>query len=240
MTEFFKLPVFGIGITLIAFFGALALRKKIKFVLFNPVLIASALIILFLVIFDVSFTDYNKGGKYLSFFLGPAIVALGVLFFEKYQLIKHNFYPFLLAVCCGGVISILSVASITVLMNAPEVIIRSIIPLSVTTPIAIEISQITHGIPSITAGVVIAVGIFGNTMGPVFLKGVGIKSKTAMGTALGTAAHGIGTARAIEEGHLPGAYSGLAMCVNGILTTLIAPYVVHWIVGYVEGSQFII
>ena len=233
MSEFFKLPIFGISITLIAFFTALALRKKIKFVLFNPVLIASALIILFLVIFDIRFTDYNKGGKYVSFFLGPAIVALGVLFFEKYQLIKHNIYPFLIAVCCGGLISILSVSFIAVLMNAPDVIIRSIIPLSVTTPIAIEISQITHGIPSITAGVVIAVGIFGNTIGPAFLQALGIKSKTAMGTALGTAAHGIGTARAIEEGHLPGAYSGLAMCINGILTTLVAPYVVLWIVGSV-------
>lgn len=231
MTEFFKLPIFGILITLIAFFSALALRKKIKFALFNPVLIASALIILFLVVFNVSFTDYNKGGKYLSFFLGPAVVALGVLFYEKYQLIKHNFYPFLLAVGCGGLISILSVSFISIFMNAPDVIMRSIIPLSVTTPIAIEISQITHGIPSITAGVVIAVGIFGNTIGPGFLKGLGIKSKTALGTALGTAAHGIGTARAIEEGHLPGAYSGLAMCVNGILTTLIAPYVVLWVIG---------
>ncbi len=240
MSEFFKLPIFGISITLIAFFGALALRKKIKFVLFNPVLIASALIILFLLVFDVSFTDYNKGGKYLSFFLGPAIVALGVLFFEKYQLIKHNIYPFLLAVCCGGIISILCVSLIAVFMNAPDVLIRSMIPISVTTPIAIEITKITHGIPSITAGVVIAVGIFGNAFGPAFLKLLGIKSKTAMGTALGTAAHGIGTARAIEEGQLPGAYSGLAMCVNGILTTMIAPYVVVWIVGYVKGSQFLI
>lgn len=231
MTEFFKLPIFGIGITLIVFFGAIGLRKKIRFVLFNPVLIASAVIILFLVVFEVSFTDYNVGGKYISFFLGPSIVALGVLFFEKYQLIKHNIYPFLLAVCCGGIFSICSVSLIAVLMNAPEVIIRSVIPISVTTPIAIEITKITHGIPSITAGVVIAVGIFGNAFGPGFLKGIGIKSKTAMGTALGTAAHGIGTARAIEEGHLPGAYSGLAMCVNGVLTTLIAPYVVAWIVG---------
>lgn len=231
MTELYKLPVFGIVITLIAFFSARALRAKIKFVLFNPVLVAIALIILFLVVMDISFDDYNKGGKVLSFFLGPSIVALGVLFFEKYQLIKHNIYPFLLAVCCGGIISIFSVSLITVVMNAPDVIIKSIVPLSVTTPIAIEITKITQGIPSITAGVVIAVGIFGNAFGAGFLKLVGIKSETAMGTALGTAAHGIGTARALEVGHLSGAYSGLAMCVNGILTTLIAPYVVIWILG---------
>ena len=190
-------------------------------------------LVLFLVVFDVSIADYNKGGIYVSFFLGPTIVALGVLFFEKYQMIKHNIYPFLFAVCCGGIISIFSVSCIAIFMNAPEELIRSIIPISVTTPIAIEITKITQGIPSITAGVVIVVGIFGSAVGPAFLKGLGIKSITAMGTALGTASHGIGTARAIEEGHLPGAYSGLAMCVNGVLTTLIAPYVVIWIVGSV-------
>jgi predicted murein hydrolase (TIGR00659 family) len=231
MTAFYNLPVFGIVITLVAFFAARALRTKIKFVLFNPVLIAITLIILFLVVFEVSFTDYNKGGRYLTFFLGPSIVALGVLFFEKYQLIKHNIYPFLLAVCCGGIMSILSVSLLTIFMNAPEVVIKSIVSLSVTTPIAIEITKITEGIPSLTAGVLIAVGVFGNAFGPGFLKLIGIKSETAMGTALGTAAHGIGTARALEVGHLSGAYSGLAMCVNGILTTLIAPYVVVWMVG---------
>lgn len=231
MTELYNLPIFGIVMTLVAFFSARALRAKIKFVLFNPVLIAITLIILFLVVFEVSFEDYNKGGKYLTFFLGPSIVALGVLFFEKYQLIKHNIYPFLMAVCCGGIISILSVSLLTIFMNAPDVIIKSIVSLSVTTPIAIEITKITEGIPSLTAGVVIAVGIFGNAFGPGFLKLIGLKSETAMGTALGTAAHGIGTARALEVGHLSGAYSGLAMCVNGILTTLIAPYVVIWIVG---------
>lgn len=231
MTDFYQLPVFGILLTVVVFFAARALRSKIKFVLFNPVLVAITLIILFLVVFDIPYEDYNKGGQYLSFFLGPAIVALGVLFYEKYQLIKHNIYPFLLAVGCGGIISIASVSLISIAMHAPDVIIRSLVSMSVTTPIAIEITKITEGIPSLTAGVVIAVGVFGNAFGSGFLKLVGIKSKTAVGTALGTAAHGIGTARAIEIGPVPGAYSGLAMCVNGLLTTLISPYVVLWIVG---------
>lgn len=236
MIEFFKLPIFGVFITLFAFFVAQALRAKIKFVLFNPVLIAITLIILCLVVFDISFTHYNEGGKFLSFFLGPSIVALGVLFFEKYELIKHNIFPFLLAVCIGGIISIVSVSLIAIWMNAPDIVIRSIVSKSVTTPIAIEITKITNGIPSITAGVVIAVGIFGNAFGPAFLKGLGIKSKTALGAALGTAAHGIGTARALEEGHLTGAYSGLAMCVNGLITTLVSPYFVIWIIEITQHS----
>lgn len=230
MTEFFELPIFGVFITLFAFFIAQAIKTKTKFVLFNPVLIAITLIILFLVVFDINFSDYNSGGKYLSFFLGPSIVALGVLFYEKYKLIKHNIFPFLWAVSIGGIISVISVSFIAIFMNAPDIIVRSIVSKSVTTPIAIEITNITNGIPSITAGVVIAVGIFGNAFGPAFLKLLGIKSTTALGTALGTAAHGIGTARALEEGHLTGAYSGLAMCVNGLITTIISPYFIVWII----------
>jgi predicted murein hydrolase (TIGR00659 family) len=240
MTEFFKLPIFGVFITIFAFFIAQALRTKIKFVLFNPVLIAITLIILFLTFFDIDFSNYNEGGKYLSFFLAPSIVALGVLFYEKYELIKHNVFPFLLAASLGGIISIISVSLIAIFMNAPDIIIRSIISKSVTTPIALEITKITNGIPAITAGVVIMIGIFGNAFGPSFLKLLGIKSKTAVGTALGTAAHGIGTARALEDGHLTGAYSGLAMCVNGLITTIISPYFVSWILAFAKSNQYLI
>ena len=236
MIEFVKLPIFGVFITLFAFFIAQALKKKIKYVLFNSVFIAVTLIILFLVFFDINFSDYNEGGKYLSFFLAPSIVALGVLFFEKYELIKHNIYPFLMAVSIGGIISIFSVSFIAIFMNAPDFIIKSLVSKSVTTPIAIEITKVINGIPSITAGVVIAVGIFGNAFGPAFLKLLGIKSKTALGTALGTAAHGIGTARALEEGHLTGAYSGLAMCVNGIITTIISPLFVIWMIEFILNN----
>ncbi|TVZ57527.1 putative murein hydrolase (TIGR00659 family) [Flavobacteriaceae bacterium MAR_2010_105] len=232
MGELFKSPIFGAFITLLAFFVAQNIRKKVKFVLFNPVLIAITLIILCLVVFEINFSDYNVGGKYLSFFLGPSIVALGVLFFEKYELIKSNLPPFLLAVTVGGILSVISVALIALCLNATDVIIRSIVSKSVTTPIAIEISKIIEGIPSITAGVVIMVGIFGNAFGPGFLKLMGIKSKNALGAALGTAAHGIGTARALEDGQLTGAYSGLAMCVNGIVTTLITPYFIIWVIDF--------
>jgi predicted murein hydrolase (TIGR00659 family) len=229
MDELYRQPVFGVFLTLLAFYVALAIRKRSKNVLLNPVLVAVSLIILVLISFDISFDDYNEGGKFLTFFLGPSVVALGVLFYEKFNEIKHNFIPFFISVFIGGSVAIISVAVIAIMLHAPEVITRSLASKSVTTPIAVEVTQILKGIPSITAGVVIAVGIFGNAFGPAILKVLGIRSKHAMGTALGTAAHGIGTARALEEGELTGAYSGLAMCVNGIITAFAAPYVTEWI-----------
>ena len=229
MNEIFKQPVFGVFITLLAFYLAQAIRNKSKSVLLNPVLVAVSFIILVLVSFDIKFKDYNEGGKFLTFFLGPSVVALGVLFYEKYNEIKHNLLPFIISVVTGGTVAIISVSVIAILLHAPEVITRSIASKSVTTPIAIEVTEILDGIPAITAGVVIAVGIFGNAFGPGILRLLGIKNKNALGTALGTAAHGIGTARALEEGKLTGAYSGLAMCVNGILTAFIAPFFTEWI-----------
>lgn len=229
MNEFFELPIFGVFITLLAFYIAGTIKQRYKFILLNPVLVAISLIITFLVAFDLDFEDYNRGGQYLGFFLGPSVVALGVLFYEKYRQIQHNLVPFLAAVCIGGVFSIVNVVLICVFMNAPDMIIKSIAPKSITTPMAVEVSEIVGGVPSITAGVVIAVGIFGNAFGPAILRFLNITSQAAIGAALGTAAHGIGTARALEDGELTGAYSGLALCVNGVLTSIITPLAIRYL-----------
>ena len=142
MSDFFQQPLFGIFITVLAFQVAQYIKSKSKFVLFNPVLVSVVFIIVFLLIFNIDFEDYNVGGQYLSFLLGPTVVALGVLFYEKYEQIKSNFLPFISAILIGGVLSIVSVCGIALLLGAPEVIIKSLAPKSVTTPIAIEITKI--------------------------------------------------------------------------------------------------
>ncbi|MFD1094858.1 LrgB family protein [Salegentibacter chungangensis] len=231
MTAFFQLPIFGVFLTILLYFLAKRLKRKWNYLLLNPVLISITFIIIFLLLFDIEFKDYNRGGKYISFFLGPSVVALGVFFYEKYEEIKQNLKPFLFAVLLGGISGVISIVLLLMLFKAPELLIKSLAAKSVTTPIAIEITKITGGIPEITAGIVIAVGIFGNAFGPAFLRIMGIKEKVALGTALGTAAHGIGTARAFEEGKLPGVYSGLAMCLNGIITALLTPFLLSWFLG---------
>lgn len=227
MQEFFQLPVFGVLISISAYMGAEKLQKKFNYPFFNPVLIAILFIIGFLLVFNIDFETYNRGGKYISFFLGPSIVALGVFFYEKYEEVKQNLKVFLITVFIGGISGVLSVVMILYLLQAPDFLIKSLAAKSVTTPIAIEISRLIEGVPEVTAGVVLAAGVFGNAFGPFLLKKLGIKSKIAIGTALGTTSHGIGTARAFEEGKLPGVYSGLAMCVNGIITALITPYLLE-------------
>ena len=226
MKEIFLLPVFGIFITLLAYAGAIRIKKKWNYILLNPVLLAVSFIIVFLLVFDIDFEEYNEGGKFLSFFLGPAVVALGVFFYERYTEIKENLKAFVLAVIAGGISGILSIIVFLKFFNIPVFIIKSLAAKSVTAPIAIEITRLVGGVPEVTTSIVIAVGIFGNAFGPLILRILGIQSKIAIGTSLGTAAHAIGTARAFEEGKLPGVYSGIAMCLNGVITAFLTPYIV--------------
>ncbi|UZH56711.1 LrgB family protein [Salinimicrobium tongyeongense] len=228
MNFFFLWAIFGIGITLV--FYALAGRiKRFKIPFLNPVLLAIVGIIIFLKVFDIPFEAYNKGGKILTYFLGPAVVALGAFFYEKYEELRKDLRLLSIAVIIGGICGVVSIVVFMLLLGMPLFLIQSLAAKSVTTPIAVEITKNVGGIPDITAGIVIAVGVFGNVFGLYFLNKMGITSQRAIGAALGTAAHGIGTARAIEEGVIPGVYSGIAMCLNGIVTAVSTPVILHLI-----------
>lgn len=227
MRDILQFPFFGIILTLLFYFLARRLRSKWNVFFLNPVFLSVTGIIFFLIFFDIRFEAYNESGKVLTFFLGPAVVALGAFFYEKYEQLRKELRVLFLAVATGGVCGVLSITLFLILLDMPDFLIRSLASKSVTTPIAIEITKVVGGIPDITAGIVIAVGIFGNACGPFFLKHTGIKNKKAIGAALGTAAHGIGTARALEEGEIPGIYSGIAMCLNGIITAFLAPLILY-------------
>ena len=231
MTLFFEQPIFGVTLTLLAYYLSGVLKQKFDYILFNRILVSVVLIILVLLVLEVDFNHYNIGGKYISFFLGPSVVALGVFLYEKLEEVKQDLKPFMISVVLGGFLGMLSVLGILMLWNAPEILSRSLIAKSVTTPIAIEITKITEGLPEITAGIVIITGILGNAIGAPFLIKLGITNPIAIGTALGTTAHGIGTARAFEINKSAGVYSGLAMCFNGLLTALFAPYILLWLFG---------
>lgn len=226
MSFYLLLPIFGIAITLV-FYLLFRRTGKLKIVFLNPVLLTIAGIIIFLKVFNISFETYHEGGKILTYFLGPAVVALGAFFYEKYEELRKDLKLLSIAVIIGGICGVVSIVVFLLALGLPLFLIKSLASKSVTTPIAIEITGAVGGIPDITAGIVIAVGIFGNAFGPFFLKQLGITDKRAIGAALGTAAHGIGTARALEEGKIPGVYSGIAMCLNGIITAIFTPFLLY-------------
>ncbi len=223
--------VIWIGITLGIYFTAQAGYIKLGWLLLHPVLVSIFLIIFLLQHFDVDYRVYNSGGKFISFFLGPSVVALGVLLHEKTEVIKKSATAISIALITGGLTGIISVILTAWALHGNPEIIASLAPKSVTTPIAIVISERIGGIPPLTAIIVILVGVFGAAFGPLFLRYTGIHDKIAFGIAMGAASHGVGTARAIEEGKLEGAASGLAMCLNGIITALATPYILEALSG---------
>lgn len=176
-------------------------------------------------ILGISYESFQKGSRIISFMLGPTVVVLGYLLYEQVAHLRENAVSIITSVFVGCVTGILSVIFIARYFGADHALIVSLEPKSVTTPIAMSIAEKSGGIPSIAAVVVIVVGIFGGIVGPFVLEKLGIRSKIAWGLALGSAAHGLGTARAMELGTIEGAISGLAIGVMGIMTAILVPVI---------------
>lgn len=220
--EFFLLAAtFGI------YFFARLLQKKTGFVLLNPILLTIAVLILFLKMADISFETYNKGGYLIEFWLKPAVVALGVPLYLQLKKIKKQLLPILLSQLAGCIIGVVSVVLTAKLMGASQEVILSLAPKSVTTPIAIEVSRSLGGIPSLTAAVVVCVGLLGAILGLKAMKLMRVDSPIAQGLSLGTAAHAVGTSTAMDISSKYGAYASLGLTLNGIFTALLTPTILQ-------------
>lgn len=216
--EFFLLAVtFGL------FFFAKLLQKRTGVMLLNPILLTIALLILFLKTAGISYETYNKGGHFIEFWLKPAIVALGVPLYLQLETIRKQLLPILLSQLAGCVVGVVSVVLIAKALGASDEIIYSLAPKSVTTPIAMEVTQSLGGIPSLTAAVVVSVGLLGGIVGFKTMKLTRIGSPMAQGLSLGAAAHAVGTSTAMDISRKYGAFASLGLILNGIFTALLTP-----------------
>lgn len=218
-TEFILLLIFG------SYLLGQWIFKKTKFPLLHPLIVAIAIIIAFLKISDVSYSKFEQGSQFVSFMLGPSVVALGYVLYEQINYLKGNVISILTAIFLGSVTGIVSVIILARITGAEQTLIASLEPKSVTTPIAMSIAQQSGGIPAITAVVVIFCGILGSIIGPPILKLLHIDSSIAKGLAMGASSHGVGTAKAMEMGVIEGALSGLAIGLMGIMTALLIPLI---------------
>ena len=220
--EFFLLAItFGI------FFLTKLLQKKTGVMLLNPILLTIAILIIFLKMTNISYETYNKGGHLIEFWLKPAVVALGVPLYLQLETIKKQLLPILLSQLAGCIVGVISVVLIAKLMGASDEIIYSLAPKSVTTPIAMEVTKTLGGIPSLTAAVVVSVGLFGSILGFKAKKLPRIGSPLAQGLSLGAAAHAVGTSTAMEKSSIYGAFASLGLTLNGIFTALLTPTILQ-------------
>ena len=200
-----------------------AVYRRIRMPLLHPVLLTFVAVIVFLRAADIGYARYQEATGILDFALGMSVVALGYLLYEQVEQLRGSLLPVGIATLAGCVAGVLSVVYIAMAFGAGREILNSIAPKSVTVPIAVSVSGPLGGIVPVTSVVVFCVGIFGSIFGEWILRRCGVRDAEARGFALGAAAHGIGTARAIEMGAVEGALSGLAMALMGLATALLMP-----------------
>jgi predicted murein hydrolase (TIGR00659 family) len=217
--------LFGIMISLFAFEVSCYIYKKTKVPFFNPLLISIIIVIGVLVGLNLNFETYNKGGQFISIFLGPATVILAVPLYKQISLLKKHAGPILVGIFIGSSVGIISIILLSHAFELNEILIKSLTPKSVTTPIGMEISKQMQGIVPITVAAIVISGIIGSIVGNPICKVLKIKSKIALGVSLGTASHAVGTAKALELGETEGAMSSLAIGIAGLMTVFLAPFI---------------
>ncbi|MBF0575821.1 LrgB family protein [Dysgonomonas sp. GY617] len=204
--------------------------KKTRVAILHPLIISIAIIILFLNVTKMDYDTFQRGGQFVSFLLGPSVVALGYILYQQMSYLKGNVVSILTSIFVGSVTGIVSVILLAKITGADDALIMTLEPKSVTTAIAMNISAQSGGIPSLTAVIVLFCGIFGGIIGPFVLRILGIKSSIAKGLAMGASAHSVGTVKAMEMGVIEGAISGLAIGLMGVMTALLIPFI-HQIIS---------
>ncbi len=223
-------PLLHLTLTLLAYLiGDRIYRRFGMNPLLNPVVIAIVILVTLLVATGTSYERFFAGAQFVHFLLGPATVALAIPLYNQFDRVRRSAGPLLAAVVLGSLAASLSAIGIALLLGAAPEIVASIAPKSVTTPIAMGIAEQLGGLPSLTAVLVILTGVTGAMLGPPLLNLLRIRDWRARGLAIGVAAHGIGTARAMQVNEVAGAFSGLAMGLNALATAILLPLLWSWL-----------
>jgi predicted murein hydrolase (TIGR00659 family) len=224
MKELCNSPFFGIFLSIAAFGAGAAIQKKTRLLICNPLLIAVLLITGVLLIFKIPYEYFYSGGVFIDLFLSPVIACLGVSIYSRIEVLKKNWLPILAGCTAGSVSSMLSVLGLCKIFRLDEAVTRSLLPKSVTSPIALSIASEHGGIAPIAVAAVIFTGILGSLFSPLLIKLFRLKNPVTAGLSIGASSHAIGTARAFEIGETEGAMSSLAMGLCGVITVILGTF----------------
>lgn len=199
------------------------LKKKFGWAILNPLLVAVVLVVACLLVFHIDYQDYNESAKYISYLLTPSTVCLAIPLYKQLELLKKNFAAVMAAIIAGVAASTVSIWAMSLVFGLGHQHYVTLLPKSITTAIGMGVSEEAGGIVTITVMCIIITGIFGNIIAEIVFKLIRLKNPIARGLALGTSAHAIGTAKALELGEIEGAMSSLAIAVAGLLTVAAVP-----------------
>lgn len=223
--EWLESPLLGLCLTGIAYLLASRLNKYKMFSKLPPVCLAAAGILIVLKALPVDVQDYNRGADFITYILGPATIALALPLVNNVDILKKNWKIILAGVTIATIIGISSVFFVAEGLKAATPIVLSLVPKSVTTPIAIEVSKSIGGIPELTSFIVIITGLMGALLGHRILKLAGVKNNISIGLAIGASSHVFGTSKCVEKNETQAAISGVALILVGLLTSVFAPII---------------
>ena len=216
---------FGFVITIVIYYICVQIKNKTKNSLLNPLLMTTIIIVTILLLCNIKYDTYNNGAKYISYFLTPTTVCLAIPLFKQIRTLKKNIIAIISGVLAGVLANAAVIVILVKILGMSNELGTSLLPKSITTPIALGVVQELGGLSSITVFAVILSGIIGAVIAPTIFKILKIKEDVSQGLACGTASHGSGTTTALELGEIQGAISGLAITVTGVITTMIVPIV---------------
>lgn len=211
---------FGVFISLAGYEAGLFLKRKIKSPLCNPLLLSILIVLAVLLVLHVDYEAYNEGAKYLSYLLTPATVCLAIPLYRQMELLKEYKKAIIAGITAGVFTSLTTVLALAAAFGLNHRQYVTLLPKSITTAIGMGVSEELGGIVTITVAVIIITGILGNVIGEALLKMLRIKEEIAVGIALGSASHAVGTTKAMELGEIQGATSSLSIVVAGIITVI--------------------
>lgn len=224
MTDFIiNSTYFGVVITIAMFIIATIINKKWPNPFTTPLFLATMFVIAILLSFKIPYKTYNETAKYLTYFLVPVTVCFAVPMYRQLNLLKQHIWSILIAMLMGVIVSVVSICILVLLLGLSDIIARSLVSISVTTALAIGITQKLGGMVSLTVSAVIITGILGASVSDKLCKWMRLKNAVSRGLAIGNASHAAGTVKAMEMGKIEGSFSSLAIVLSGLMTAVIAP-----------------
>ena len=218
---------FGSAITIVMFIVATIINKKWPNPFTTPLFLATMFIIAILLSFKIPYETYNNTAKYLTYFLVPVTVCFAVPMYRQMPLLKKHILIILFAMLVGVIASVVSICILVILLGLSDIIARSLVSISVTTALAIGITQKLGGMVSLTVSAVIITGILGASVSDKLCKWMKLQSPISRGLAIGNASHAAGTVKAMEMGKIEGSFSSLAIVLSGLMTAIIAPIAIY-------------
>lgn len=231
MSEFVSNPLFGLALSILAYLVGMLIYRRFPHPLTTPLLLSAIFIIIFLKVTGISYQDYYQGGVYLNNLIVPSTVALGIPIYKSFHLMKHHARSILFGSLLAVVVNTSFTALVAKIFGMDFFLAISLFPKSVTTAMAVGITEKLQGLTTVTLVVVVATGILTSVIGPTLLKWLKIDDPVAVGLSLGGTGHAVGTGTAFRYGAVAGAMGGLAIGVTGILYVFISPIVASLILS---------